>query len=358
MDDDRGAERRCGELLAEQDTLKTAWQQMADELAAAKEDSSRASKELAAHGGEKRELLEQLQRTEAKLQVEQAAHRSDVEAAEQRCAEATLQRDEALTQRARSAEALAIAEAGRRNADEAMLKLTAEVKAKEEEEGGLLQRLQATGERNRELMAKVEFAEAALKEGEQARSDVVRDKAALAQELASKMAERRGKEQRIQDELQAVRSRAESAEERCAELTMRQDVLQAERARLEDLNYTLRNERDRLEQDHAAMQEEKRGLEEFALYVNTKIRSGSSPAGSTGKDGHRSLHSTPSTASHRPFTSSIAGSMDAALQAQPRADPQVHHGMRYGVREQGASPHMYEESLDRMHKEGLGRGKY
>ena len=91
-----------------------------------------------------------------------------------------------------------------------------------------MKRLRAADERNRELSAQLDFSQMALKEGEQVRSDLLREKSALAQELAVRLAEKRGKEQRMEDELQAVQARCDNAEERCAEVSKRRDVLQAE----------------------------------------------------------------------------------------------------------------------------------
>ena len=286
------AEKRCAEMEQQRDALSRERQALTEQLTEAKDAHAAAQRELATSGAERRALEELLHRTEARLGDERAALRAGADGAEARAGETGRQRDEAIAERIKAAEALSAAEADRRSAEDAALRLTAEVKRLGEERSALLERVGATDERNRELSMQLESAQAALSEQQAERSTLQREKTALSQNLAVTQTELRGKEvvarhaeTRLHEEKLALQARCEAAEERCHEINARRDALQADRARLQESYNALLDERNRLEERLGSMQQEKRGLEELALYVNAITRSGGAVGKSSGTGG-------------------------------------------------------------------------
>ena len=303
------AEARCDEMVQQRNELAKEKAGMTQAVSDAKDQQTEAQRELASAVAERRALEELLHRTEQRLGDERAALRAAADGAESRGAELGRQRDEAIVERVRAAEALAASEADRRTAEDNTLKSTAEMKRMGEERTQLLERVGATEERAREMSMQLETAQNALREANESRASLQREKTALAQNLAVCQTELRGKEvvarhseQRLYEEKLALQARCEASEERCHELSSRRDAMQADRARLQESYNALLDERNRLEERSTALVTEKRGLEELAMYVNAITRGGgpmpapkSSGGGGNGGGYGTPLRDTPPT---------------------------------------------------------------
>ena len=229
------------------------------------EERSRALENLASVSAEKSGCEELVRRCELQIRTltdDKAAMGQRAEGAEARCKELTQQRDAAQSERSKLTEQLGVAHTERRAVEE-VLRLT-EVRM---------------GEERPPLISRAEFAEKRCNEMESQRDSLSKERQSLLdqlsqskdqhadcqKELASSVAERRAleellqrTEQRLGDERASLRSSADGAEARCAEIVRQRDGAVDERIKAAEAM--------------AAAEADRRSAEDAALRVTGEMK--------------------------------------------------------------------------------------